>query len=78
MPRTTSNSLTASEIMQIMEAAAKHGVTEFQVGDLRFTTSGYRPQLSAQAQAMQELYEEDRAAQDWATAEPPPPVPESM
>lgn len=68
-------SLSAADIVLIMEAAAKHGVLSFKAGDTEFTLKGYvLPQPAPSA--VETIQKELQAGRDWAASEPPPYVEE--
>lgn len=68
-------SLSAADIVQIMEAAAKNGVLSFKAGDTEFTLKGYIPPQPVPS-AVDAVQKEIQAGRDWAASEPPPYVEE--
>lgn len=64
----TEPTLSASEIIAVIEACHRNSVTQFQLGALAVTFAGYRPPVPE----MSAFTREDVEAKEWLNMEIPP------
>lgn len=60
----------ATDLINIMKAAAETGVLSMRIGDTEFTRTGYVPKPTADS-AQRELMEQVDAGRNWSEALPP-------